>query len=375
MLSGSTERHWSVLVETIRRRRRGVPRPPTRGGDATSAAAARLRAWAHDPGLTHWALAFGLLLGFGLGWLALALGPWAAAGLALLLAGGLWLARRRVDWVSATWPVPTPLPPPPPSVAIDPDPLITMVPLPGGRFSMGSGPSDGHAYQDERPRHPVRLSPFHIARTPVTRGLWRRVMQHAPESWWRAVPDAWRDGDDDLPATHVSWEEAAAFCNALSALSGRHQCYAEAGGTWTCDWGADGYRLPTEAEWEYACRGGRQTPWHWGRWPFVARRYAWYAANAGGRLHPVGGKRPNRFGLYDMAGNCWEWSWDWYDAYSDEAAANPRGPDDGRARVLRGGSFALVPRNLRSADRLRREPWDRGDRIGFRCVRSGAPAP
>jgi hypothetical protein len=120
--------------------------------------AAVLRAWAHEPRLTPWALALGTLLGFGLGWLAPALGPWAAVGLALLLAAGLGAVRGRVDWVSQSWPVPTALPPAPPPVELDPDRLIAMVALSGGRFRMGSGRVDRLARDDEHPRHPVSLS-------------------------------------------------------------------------------------------------------------------------------------------------------------------------------------------------------------------------
>lgn len=260
----------------------------------------------------------------------------------------------------------------------DEDPLLTMVPLAGGVFRMGSDlQTDPQASSDEQPCHEVRLSPFLMARTPVTRGLWRRVMSDpGAGEWLRPVPSDWTSGDEDLPATHVGWEDAVAFCNALSMVSGRRPFYRVDEDVWSPDpepAASGAYRLPTEAEWEYACRAGTDTPWSWGNEPGGADEHAWYAGNTGGRLHPVGDKAPNDFGLYDMSGNCSEWCWDWSDSYGPAAVADPRGPGSGRRRVLRGGAFRAGPRDLRSAVRSWGVPWFRDDFIGFRCVRSGAP--
>lgn len=151
------------------------------------------------------------------------------------------------------------------------DPLLDMVPLPGGTFWMGSDRAiDPTSYQDEQPRHKVRLSPFLMARTPVTRGLWRRVMSdQAASEWRRTVPSQWNDGDDDLPATHVRWPDAVAFCNALSLASGRRPYYRVDGDRWSPDpapAASGGYRLPTESEcrrcfgsgaWARVSRAGR----------------------------------------------------------------------------------------------------------------------
>ncbi len=259
------------------------------------------------------------------------------------------------------------------------DPLLVMVPLAGGVFLMGSDPkTDPQAGSAEQPRHEVRLSPFLMARTPVTRGLWRRVMSDPDAGEWRRpVPSDWTSGDEDLPATHVPWHDAVAFCNALSMVSGLRPFYRVDGDVWSPDpepAASGGYRLPTEAEWEYACRAGTETPWSWGKeQPGGANKHAWYSRNSGGRLHPVGEKAPNGFELHDMSGNCWEWCWDWYDSYGSAAVADPTGPDSGRVRVVRGGSFDNVPVSLRSAARSRNDPEDRYFFIGFRCVRSGAP--
>jgi formylglycine-generating enzyme required for sulfatase activity len=145
--------------------------------------------------------------------------------------------------------------------------------------------------------------------------------------------------------------------------------YREENGRWRWDRTADGYRLPTEAEWEYACRAGTETPWFWGGSEADAGQFAWFSGNSGGTVRPVMAKEPNPWGLFDMAGNVWEWCWDRYGDYAAEEQQDPEGPPLGWWRVLRGGSFVDVPRDLRSADRSGGEPGGRDDHIGFRCVR------
>jgi putative addiction module component (TIGR02574 family) len=175
-------------------------------------------------------------------------------------------------------------------------PLLPLVALPG-EFWVGSDKAlDPAAYDDELPRHRVRVGPFSISSVPVTRGLWRQVMAGAPESWRRRVPSAWRDGDDDLPATRVAWPDALACCNALSQAEGLRPCYyRQAGDDWHWDRDADAYRLPTEAEWEYACRASTETRWHSGDDAAGADAHAWYAGSSGHRLHLVGDEQPNAF--------------------------------------------------------------------------------
>jgi len=361
----------------------------------------QLSAWARRLDATPaWlGLALGGLLGLALAWGAVGLGPWAAGPLALgltALALGLGarlrlaadgLPTRRASTVPPRLPelppLPTGTPPdeaqpqvvaspplvPPPDPA---DPMIQMVPLAGGIFWMGSDNRRDPSASDNEVWRQVRLSPFLIARTPVTCGLWRQVMAAAPEPWRRPVPCEWSEGDDDLPATHLDWFAAVAFCNALSVLSGLRPCYQVLRQDWGCDWQADGYRLPTEAEWEFSCRGGTKTRWFWGDEEGGATAHAWYSGNSGYRLHPVGGKAANPFGLHDMAGNCWEWCWDWYaERYDADQTHDPRGPREGRGgEVVRGGSFGSVPGFLRSANRFWLEPTDRDEDLGFRCVRS-----
>jgi formylglycine-generating enzyme required for sulfatase activity len=185
------------------------------------------------------------------------------------------------------------------------------------------------------------------------------------------IPRRWaRDAEDDLlPANEVSWLDAIAFCNALSERQGLTACYQMDNNTVTWNHRADGYRLPTEAEWEYAVRAGTETRWFCGEEPTALARYAWFDESVSGRVHPVGGKAPNPWGLYDMVGNVWEWCWDWYGDYAVAGVSDPTGPDHGTSRVQRGGAFGYGARRLRSAYRYSYEPEDRHDAIGFRVVR------
>lgn len=188
---------------------------------------------------------------------------------------------------------------------------------------------------------------FAIDPFPVTRGLWRAVAGEAAVG-----------GDDDLPVTDVSWLDAVRFCNQLSEQAGRRPCYRGGddpdGRDVAWDRAADGWRLPTEAEWERACRAGSAEA-RYG--PLDA--IAWYAGNSGGRIHPVGTKAPNAWGLHDTLGNAWEWCWDVYDP-------EVYGP----YRVFRGGGWADEPRACRASCRRRSHPTFRIDDLGFRLVRS-----
>jgi len=277
-------------------------------------------------------------------------------------------------------------------------PLLDLVEIPGGTFRMGSTPPTEEqvgAYarewvevlggeleertsqvrewlQVELPAHEVRLSPFLMARVPVTRGQWRDVMPAAPEEWGRRR-------DRLQPATHVDWPQALAFCNALSEREGLTPCYhRDEEGEWQWDRAADGYRLPTEAEWEYACRAETETAWFWGDGAEGADTHAWHRGNSGGEIDPVGAKAPNPWGLHDMAGLVYEWCWDRFGAYPQEAQSllqDPTGPSEGDRRVVRGGSFADPPVALRSAFRYAAEPELRAVNLGLRCVRSRARQP
>ncbi len=229
--------------------------------------------------------------------------------------------------------------------------VLQMVRIPAGKFLMGDADSKEH---DERPQHEVTVGAFELARTEVTRSQWREVMQaDPPESEWRADRS-----DGQLPATKISWDEAREFCAKLSdreRLEGRSR-----------------YRLPSEAEWEYACRAGTTTAYCSGDGVTALDRVGWYDDNCGARVHAVGEKPANRWGLLDMHGNVWEWTEDgWHDTYEDA-------PDNGSAwvdeavqgRAIRGGGYANSAEHARSANRGMHERYERWDGVGFRPARS-----
>ena len=261
--------------------------------------------------------------------------------------------------------------------------------LGGVFFSMGSPEGEGEA--DERPQRRVILTCFYMGRRPVTQGQYREAMGADP-ALFGSVPAG--DSGDGLPAVLASWYEAAEFCNRLSELEGLGPAYsidksaADPGNSNPGDplkWavtlldGADGYRLPTEAEWEYACRAGTSTAYSTG-----AGITAEQANFGSAGLKPAGSYPPNPLGLYDMHGNVLEWCWDWYDGeYYQKSPpnANPVGPAVGERRVVRGGKFDSPAGQIRSASRGGRDPQggaDCGD-LGFRVLRpkypDGIPSP
>jgi len=288
-----------------------------------------------------------------------------------------------------------------------PDPNA-MIPIPGGSFEMGD--HFGAWDADERPVHVVEIAPLLMGATEVTNRQYCEYLNDALRNGRVAVQerivfgvgrnepycnvrefDSWsqiafaknqftvQPGKENHPMLEISWFGSAAYCNWLSLRQGLRPCYNPA--DWECDFAGDGYRLPTEAEWEYAARGGlerRKYPWGdeedptktnwWGSGdPFEKDPYP--------RTTPVGFYPPNGFGLYDMAGNVWEWCNDWYGLsyYDFKIKDNPRGPASGSARVTRGGSWILNPDRSRCSNRNFNYPHYRGLGLGFRVVRRAAP--
>ena len=241
---------------------------------------------------------------------------------------------------------------------------IDIVEIPAGEFLMGSRDDDERALDSERPRHRVRITrPFLMGRTPVTRAIYRSVMERAPDEWG----DPNEDGE--LPATGVSWFDAVDFCNALSLLDDLQPCYRRKGDAVEWDRGADGYRLPTEAEWEYAARAGSDTAWHFGDDESQLGDFAWFGGNSEGGAQPVGRLKPNGWELHDVHGNVWEWCFDSPRPYSKEAQNDPIGEGgSAEGRVVRGGSWLDVPEDLRSAYRVGGRPSNRVGDFGFRCA-------
>lgn len=222
--------------------------------------------------------------------------------------------------------------------------LPTMVEVTGGCFEMGNSFGQGRA--DERPAHRVCLDRFLISDTEISQALWQQVMGTNPSRF---------QGCDDCPVENVSWLDIQAFVQTLNELSG------------------ETFRLPTEAEWEYAARGrGRAQRWSGTNAESELYQFAWYGSNAQRKTHPVGAKRPNRLGLYDMTGNVWEWVQDWYDEdyYNRSPGTNPSGPAEGDSRVLRGGSWFFHPMGIRTTVRAASPPDHRFMDIGFRLARS-----
>jgi len=218
-----------------------------------------------------------------------------------------------------------------------------MVGLPAGQFLMGSPDSDPDAKSEEKPQHQVKVNSFAIGKYPVTQAQYEAVMGNNPSRF---------QNNPQNPVEKVSWNDAQAFCQKLSQISGKT------------------YRLPTEAEWEYACRAGTTTRYYFGDDANQLGDYAWYAGNSQQTTHPVGQKKPNAWELYDMSGNVWEWCEDnWHDSYENA-------PRDGSAwltndndyHIVRGGSWYGYPDNCRSAYRSSRYY---ADDFGFRVV-SGA---
>ena len=240
-----------------------------------------------------------------------------------------------------------------------------MVLVPGGWFEMGSSRGE----DDERPPHRVWVDPFLMDRYEVTQKQFGTRMRRNPS----------RFGGAKSPVECVSWGEAALYCNARSRAESLRPCYDERIGT--CDFAADGYRLPTEAEWEYACRAGSDTHYCFGSARLLPR-YGWFKGNAHASTHPVGLKKPNPWGIHDMHGNVMEWCNDVYgkDYYAQAPQKHPRGPaeDPKSTFVLRGGAWNRSAHACRSAYRTSEYPGQADacaahPDIGFRCVRS-APA-
>ena len=231
---------------------------------------------------------------------------------------------------------------------------IEMVSLPAGTFTMGSPSSERARSPDEGPQHRVTISrPFLLARTETTVRQYRIYANEsrAGEGGTSGREENRRAGgghswdspgfaqDEENPVTCVSWNDAVAYCNWLSGRAGLRPCYRIRADRVSWDREADGYRLPTEAEWEYAGRAGTVTRFYNGDSRAELERAAWYGGNANGRAWPVCRKEPNAWGLCDMLGNVWEWCWDLYGPYSAEPSTDPRGPERGEFHVLRGGSW------------------------------------
>jgi len=257
---------------------------------------------------------------------------------------------------------------------------ISMVYIPAGTFTMGSPTSEANRDGDET-QHQVTISKgFYMGKYEVTQEQYQAVMGINPSFFNRESGREPAAGEiqSRRPVENVTWYDAVEFCNKLSAAEGLTSVYTISGRTpasgypitsaaVTANWNANGYRLPTEAEWEYACRAGTTTVYYTG--DTISDNTGWYTSNSNNRSHEVGLKPPNAWGLHDMHGNVCEWCWDWYGSYASGAQTDPRGAASDYDRVRRGGSWASDAQRLRSAYRLNNGPSNRYEIIGFRVVR------
>ncbi len=227
------------------------------------------------------------------------------------------------------------------AVTLDDGVVLELVWIPPGTFTMGSETAENRGETDEMPPHQVTISKgFWMGKYEVTQEQYLAVMGNDPSHFAGATN----------PVDNVSWEMATAFCEQATVMTGVT------------------VRLPTEAEWEYACRAGTTTSYHNGDSEIDLRRVGWYKENSGGKMHAVGEKLPNAWGLYDVHGNVWEWCADWYGPYPDEPVTDPTGPVSGKQKVLRGGSRYYSPHYCRAANRIHNHLSFRHDGSGFRVV-------
>ena len=219
---------------------------------------------------------------------------------------------------------------------------FVMVTVSGGTFTMGATSEMENPFNDEKPTHQVTLSSYYIGETEVTQALWKAVMGSNPSLF----------KGDDLPVELVSWNDCQTFISKLNALTGKN------------------FRLPTEAEWEFAARGGNQSRHTQYSGSSRIDDVAWYIGNSGSKTHPVKTKQPNELGIYDMSGNVYEWCQDWFGDYSSYAQTNPTGASSGSNRVYRGGSWIFSPWRCRSSSRDYCAPESSCGDLGLRLVLS-----
>jgi formylglycine-generating enzyme required for sulfatase activity len=237
-------------------------------------------------------------------------------------------------------------------------PPDSMIFVKGGTFEMGSN----EGIVGQKLVHPVTVSSFYMGKFEVTQEEWRAVMKNNPSNVRGAKK----------PIHSVDWYDVVEYCNQRSRKEGLTPCYTGSGDQITCDFEADGYRLPTEAEWEYAGKGGDRSRNYKYSGSNNAQEVAWYINNSGLKPQPVGQKKSNELGIYDMSGNVGEWCWDWYefDYYKNSPGKNPKGPLSGMHRVIRSGSWAHPENNVSSTFRLVYTPHRRSSFIGIRVVRT-----
>ena len=233
---------------------------------------------------------------------------------------------------------------------------LDYVSIPAGSYLMGDVEFGTII---ERPAHQVSVSAFEMGVMEITQERYQSITGINPSYFM----------GEDLPVQGVSWYDAASFCNQLSEKAGLTPCYDE--NTFECNYSSNGFRLPTEAEWEYACKAGSETAYYTGNDESDLDVAGWYSNNSNETPHPVGQKLPNGFGLYDMHGNVWEWCNDWYseDYYATSPTDDPTGPESGTYKMERSGSWYNGCWGCRSTYRVKHLPSFLHDALGFRVIR------
>jgi formylglycine-generating enzyme required for sulfatase activity len=232
--------------------------------------------------------------------------------------------------------------------------------IPAGEFSMGSPNDEKDRHDNEGPVHKVEISkPFYMGKYEVTQAEWKKVTGNSPSHF---------KGDNN-PVEQVSWDDCQDFLKKLNEGVGSKALQRLGGDERGAETPHYELALPTEVQWEYTCRAGTQTRFSFGDREEDLGEYAWYRGNSDGKTpHPVGGKKPNAWGLYDMHGNVWEWCSDWYASYASGSVTDPVGATSGEFRVARGGSWSYAARHSRAAFRGRCGPGNRNAYLGLRLA-------
>ena len=229
---------------------------------------------------------------------------------------------------------------------------FNMIKVEGGTFTMGATSEMSEPWDEEKPTHEVTLSTYYIGETEVTQALWKAVMGNTVRNQRDKADSSYPlyGEGDNYPMYYVSWDDCQDFINKLNTLTNKE------------------FRLPTEAEWEFAARGGNKSNHTQYSGSKNIGDVAWYDGNSGYTTHPVKTKQANELGIYDMSGNVWEWCQDYYGNYSSAAEDNPKGPKSGSFRVFRGGSWCIIARSCRSSNRGSITPGYRSYYLGLRLV-------